>query len=82
VASDGSELLLNAAVSAELVLPTREVALPCLSDDSMEQEMLNAVSDCLDHLPLIQEFQPADFPSGLYSTLARNLQHNTKVSEK
>lgn len=72
VASDGSELLLNAAVSAELVLPTREVGLPCLSDERMAHKMLNAVSNCLDHLPLIQDFQPSDFPSGLYSILARN----------
>jgi hypothetical protein len=82
VVLDGSELLLNAVVSAELVLPTREVALPFYSNERMEHKMLNAVSDCLDHLPLIQKFQPSDFPSGLYSMLARNLQHNTSVSEK
>jgi hypothetical protein len=29
----------------------------------------------------MQEFQPSNFPSGLYSILARNLQHNTLVSE-
>jgi len=81
LALDGNELLLNAAVSAELVLPTREVALPCLSDETTAQKMFNAVSNCLDQLPLMQEFQPSNFPSGLYSTLARNLQHNTLVSE-
>lgn len=79
VTSDGSELLLNAAVSAELVLPTREVGLPCLSEDRMTYKMLNAVSNCLDQLPLLEEFQPSDFSSGLYSILARNLQHNTLV---
>ena len=81
LALDGSELLLNAAVSAELVLPTRDVALPCLSDETTAQKMFNAVSNCLDQLPLMQEFQPSNFPSGLYSILARNLQHNTLVSE-
>jgi hypothetical protein len=81
LALDGSELLLNAAVSAELVLPTREVALPSLSDETTAKKMFNAVSSCLDQLPLMQEFQPSNFPSGLYSILARNLQHNTLVSE-
>ncbi|KDR10847.1 hypothetical protein L798_14829 [Zootermopsis nevadensis] len=77
--SDGSELLLKAAVSAELMLPTREVGLPCLSDDRMIHKMMNTVSNCLDHLPLMEEYKPSDFPSGLYSILARNLQHNTLV---
>jgi hypothetical protein len=48
----------------------------------MAQEMFTAVSNCLDQLPLMQEFQPSNFPSGLYSILARNLQHNTLVSEE
>jgi hypothetical protein len=58
----------------------REVGLPSLSDDMMAQKMFCAVSNCLDQLPLMQEFQPSNFPSGLYSTLARNLQQNTFVS--
>jgi hypothetical protein len=47
----------------------------------MAQKMFNSVSNCLDQLPLMQEFQPSNFPSGLYSILARNLQHNILVSE-
>jgi hypothetical protein len=82
VTSDGTELLLNAAVSAELVLPAREAGLPCLSDDRMTYKMMNAVSNCLEQLPLMEEFQPSDFPSGLYSILARNLHHNTLVSDR
>ncbi|XP_069685271.1 meiosis 1 arrest protein-like [Periplaneta americana] len=77
--SDGSELLLNAVVSAELVLPTRENVRSCTSNEKMAHEILNEMGDSLDRLPLIQEFEPSDFSSGLYSMLSRNLKH-TSVS--
>ncbi|XP_049776021.1 meiosis 1 arrest protein-like [Schistocerca cancellata] len=70
VAGDKS-LLLKSVASAEITLPSQDAA----HSGQISEELLIKMSNNLTDLPLIQDFNPQLFISGLYTALNHNLIH-------
>ncbi|XP_067005597.2 meiosis 1 arrest protein [Anabrus simplex] len=78
--SGDNSLLLKAVASAELVLPNLDMEKIFSSQgEDLPDTVLAAVNGALHQLPVINEYSPDDYPSGLYSALGRNLFENSST---
>lgn len=75
VSLGGNNLLIKSVASSELLLPTNSPEKG-VGGENLPEKAISEVRAVLTHLPVLDEYDPLQHPSGLYNVLSKCLKNN------